>query len=111
MAIRKYIHLEPGEEVESISGHYEVEKELRFSVGDREVLCVLGYTAWDKSCCGVGGCRYIMVPGYIVNYKNQKDDHGLFTTEVEMINDQDEKKKIKELIKDTGEYVQMVDFW
>jgi len=112
MTIRKYTHIEPDQEVESIAGHYEVEKEIRLPVGEREALCVVGFAIWDKACCSrSGGCRYIMVPGYIVNEKTETDKDGRLVSEVEIINDKDEQKQIRELIRKSGEYVQIVDFW
>ncbi|MBW1710307.1 MAG: hypothetical protein JRG97_11370 [Deltaproteobacteria bacterium] len=111
MTLRQYIHIEPECEVESISGHYEVEKEIRFPIGGREVLCIVGYAAWDKSCCAAGGCRYIMVPGYLVKDKTETNDDGLFVSEVEIVNDKIVQKKIKEFLKERGEFAQLIDFW
>ena len=111
MATVKHVHIEPGRENRSIGGHYEVEKEFRLPLGEREALCIIGYACWDNTCCADGDCRYAFVPGYIVNYRNGTDDQGRPVSEVVRVTDKSEQKKIKELIRQKGENVQLVDFW
>lgn len=110
MAAWKYTHEEPGQEIESISGFYLVDKEIRVKVGSREALCVVGSANWDKSCCGMGGCRYALVPGFIIEYKTETNADGLAVSKVEMINDKTERKIIERIIRE-AEYVQQVNFW
>lgn len=111
MATKKYVHIEPDKENRAIAGHYEVEKEWRLPLGDREVLCILGYACWDNTCCSAGDCRYVFVPGYIVQYKNETDAKGRFVSRVERIMDEEEQKKIKMLIKENGENAQLIQFF
>ncbi len=110
MAVWKYTHEEPGDEVEAISGFYLVDKEMRVQVGDREALCVVGLARWDKSCCGKGGCRYAMVPGFILEYKSETNEKGQFVSLIEMIGDDADRKVIARII-EKDEYVQQVSFW
>ena len=63
----EYAHLEPGEEIRSVSGYYTMEKELRIEYGGREALVVLGYTIIDNACCGAGG-RVPLCAGSGVHY-------------------------------------------
>lgn len=110
MAMQDFTHEEIGKEVEAISGHYQVEKEMQLDVGGREVLGILGTAIWDRSCCGMGGCRYALVPGYIVGYKIKTNEKGQSVSEVETISDEAIQKEIKRLI-EGNEYVQQVNFW
>ncbi len=110
MSVREYTHLEPGLEVEGLSGHYTVDKEIKLEVGEREVLIILGSAMWDKSCCGIGGCRFATIPGYIVDYKARTNNAGEPVSDVEVIDDEVLQKQIKKQI-EASEYVQQVNFW
>lgn len=107
---RRYIHIEPGQENRAIAGHYEVEEELRLSVGQREILCILGYVCWDNTCCGAGGCRYVNVPGYILDYKKNIDNEGRPVSLVEKVTDKEEQKQIRNLLKQRIGSLQIIDF-
>jgi len=111
MATKKFVHMEPDNENKAIAGHYEVEKEWRLPLGDREVLCILGYACWDNTCCSAGGCRYVFIPGYIIHYKNDTDIEGRSVSQVERITDEEVQKKIRMLIKENGEKAQLVQFF
>jgi len=104
----KYIHIKPGEDVESISGHYTIEKEMRIEHGGREALVVIGHMVIDNSCCGVGGCRYALVPGYALGPAAPGADGGEFT-EVEPIEDETARERISEKI-NSMEVVQQILF-
>ena len=104
-----YTHIELNIEVRSIGGHYVLEKEVRIPFNGREVLYVVGMGVVDTSCCGITGCRYAIVPGYILNWKSHANKDNLSVSDVEPIRDQDVKKEITERIKKT-EMVQMVEF-
>lgn len=64
----EFVHPTLGEEVTAIGGHYTFTKEARLTHAGREVLYLVGCGAVDTSCCGVGGCIYALVPGYVVAY-------------------------------------------
>ena len=74
---REYTHSELNKEVYSIAGYYIPQKEVKLEYNDREVLYVVGLGVIDSSCCGVGGCRYALVPGYLVSWKNKTNGDGL----------------------------------
>ncbi|MFH1538188.1 MAG: hypothetical protein ABIH66_04465 [bacterium] len=103
----KYIHIKPGEEVESIGGRYVVEKEVRMPVNGREVLVVYGVAVVDKSCCGQGGCRFAQVPGFISEWKAKRTDDGEEITVVEPVEDKSAQKKIQEMIDKAELYCQV----
>lgn len=110
MQIRQYIHIEPGQENRAIAGYYEVEEEFRLPLGQREVLCILGYVCWDNSCCGSGGCRYVNVPGYILEYKKDSNREGRPVSRVQRITDKEEQREIRNLLKQKIGSLQIIDF-
>jgi len=106
----KYTHTELNEELYAISGHYSLEKEVRLKYNNREVLYAVGQAVMDSSCCGMGGCRYALVPGYIVNWQNETNEAGLPVSEVEPISDKATQDDISRVIK-AVEIISQVDFW
>ena len=106
--IREYTH-ELNREVRSISGGYEFEKEGSLQIDGREVLYVVGNAVVDSSCCGVGGCRYALVPGYVKKFKTRQDDKGLWISEVEPVIDRATRQEITRVLKEK-EIVQQVQF-
>jgi hypothetical protein len=112
MPTREYAHAVPDDEVRSVSGAYVVEAERRIDVGGREVLVVLGHASFDTSCCGAGGCRYALVPGYVVAWKQgtRGDGDETAVSEVEPVAEECARKAIRERIL-AAELVQQVNFW
>ncbi len=108
----EYIHQIPDmeNEIQSISGHYAVEKELRLEYCGHMVLCVIGTGIIDSSCCGTGGCRYALVPGYIAKWKEKTNGAGFMVSEVEPVTDENSKRKIIDILKEQ-EIVTQVNFW
>ncbi len=86
----------------------EEEKTLNHS--GRQVLYVVGRAEIDNSCCGVAGCRYVIVPGYVVVWKNGMDETGRPLSEVEPIVDEDSRRKITNILQEK-EIVTQIDFW
>ncbi|MBN1383218.1 MAG: hypothetical protein JXA41_16250 [Deltaproteobacteria bacterium] len=109
MSIREYVHIEPEQENRAIAGYYEVEEELLIPVNNQEVLCILGYVCWDNSCCGSGGCRYVSVPGYIVDYKKAIDKKGRPVSRVRKITKSEEQKEIKDILRKKIRNLQIID--
>ncbi|MDY6789901.1 MAG: hypothetical protein SWH54_01415 [Thermodesulfobacteriota bacterium] len=108
----EYIHqtTDNEHEIQSISGHYTIEKELRLKYCGNIVLCVIGTGIIDSSCCGMGGCRYALVPGYIVKWKEKANSTGLMVSQVEPVAEENSKKKISKTLKEQ-ELVTQVNFW
>ncbi|OPX40578.1 MAG: hypothetical protein B1H13_06775 [Desulfobacteraceae bacterium 4484_190.3] len=96
--MEQYIHQELEKEVKSISGSYTLVEEEHLIYRGREVLYVVGFAMVDSSCCGVGGCRFINIPGYVVSWKREKDVSGLPVSEIEPITEEEEQKEIKKLL-------------
>lgn len=110
MSNLEYTHTQIGEEVESISGHYMPEKELLLDLNGKQVLCIIGVAVWDRACCGSGGLRYALVPGYIVSHKTDANEDGMPLSQVEPIENKNDQKQIKLLIS-RKDWVQQVNFW
>ena len=107
---KEYVHVSLNEEIKSISGYYMLEAENILKHDGRDVLYLLGHGVIDSSCCGIGGCRYALVPGYIIGWKNKKDAAGNPVSEVEPISDDKAKTEILDMIRET-EIVQQIQFY
>ncbi len=107
--MREYTHIELNVEVQAIGGHYVLDKEARMPYDGREVLYVVGAGIIDTSCCGMGGCRYAIVPGYVIDWKGRTNKDGLPVSEVDPIRDEKARKEIRQYI-ERSEFVQHVEF-
>lgn len=99
-----YTHMAPGDRIESVAGHYTMEKEFVVEYAGREVLVVLGHTIIDRACCGAGGCRYAFVPGAILTPRGQGP-----VSRVEPVQNSADQEAIEQLIHSL-EIVQQVIF-
>ena len=114
----KYTHLPLNEEVDAFAGYYVPEKEVRLEYGGRELMYVTGHVVVEATCCAEscdGSCAtanywYAIVPGYVLEWQSEKNEHGLPVTEVEQITNHEAQKEIQRLILDK-EAVARVDFW
>jgi hypothetical protein len=106
---RTYVH-ELGKEVQSIAGWYELCKEERVGHSGKEFLYLVGNGVVESSCCGVGGCRYAVVPGSIVSWKSETNEEGLYTSVVEPVRDEKLQRELREIVS-KKEGVTQVQFW
>jgi hypothetical protein len=106
MAI-EYTHYQLNEKIESISGHYLLEKETLLPYKGREVLVVFGYAVVDKSCCGSTGCRFANVPGYVIEWRTHSAADGSPVSLVEPVTDETEQNEIHDLIDKAECYCQV----
>ena len=93
--MKQYIHKEIGIEVRAISGYYSYVEELRLDFRGRQVLSAVGIGVVDNSCCGVGGCYFIEVPGYVIPGERRTDANGNLVSEVDPIENEEDRKAIK----------------
>jgi hypothetical protein len=105
----RYVHYELNEEVTALGGHYVISKEVRLLVDDREVLYTVGYGVMDTTCCGMGGCAYATVHGFIKQWRYLQNDKGLAVTEIESIEDESLRSQLRRKIMG-DETVQQVNF-
>ena len=110
MIVNKYTHLALDEDVSCIAGFYTPRKEIRLKYDDREVLYVVGQVVVDSSCCGTGSWGYALVPGYIRNWQNSRNEAGLPVSEVEPISDEEARNNIRQIIQ-TNEAISQIEFW
>jgi hypothetical protein len=102
---KDYVHPNLEEEVTAIAGSYVPQREMKIAVNGREILAIIGYGVVDTSCCGMGGGRFAVVPGYIEKYKYTVNDQGQQVSSVDPIEDNwDVKREIIRLIEEQESY-------
>lgn len=95
----EHVHSELNAEVESIGGHYVIDKEVLLPHYGREVLVEFGCAVVDKSCCGAGtGWRFANVAGYVLAWQTKQAPDGVPISEVEPIAAEAARKEITRLI-------------
>jgi hypothetical protein len=97
-------------EVRSISGGYTLDEEGTIEIGGRQVIYAVGNAILDSACCGAFGCRFAVVPGYVVRPRFAADDRGCLVSEVEPIRDAHVKEQLAKLIQKLRSTTQVV-FW
>lgn len=93
-----FVHPELGREVTAIGGHYVFGKEIRIPFSSREILYFVGYAVLDSTCCGVGGCAYVYVPGFVRQWKYKKTENDCDVSQVEPIRNHAFQKEVRRLI-------------
>ena len=96
--VQEYVHQPLNQEVTAVGGHYALVKEARLPFRGREVLYLIGHALFDTACCGVGGCAYALVPGFLVRWKGKRNKDGLAVSQVESIRDEAIQAEIQRLI-------------
>jgi len=104
-----FTHPALGREVTAIGGHYMFGKEIRMSYESREILYFVGYAVLDSSCCGVGGVAYVLVAGFVRQWKYKKNHDDCFVSQIETIGDQTIQKEVRSMIQ-KKEMVNQVTF-
>jgi len=107
--LQHYVHRDLDEEVYAIGGRFSITAEFRLPFGDREILYLTGWAAFDNSCCGAGGCSYAFVPGFLVGWKTMRNGEGMQVSLVEPIADPSVQETVRLLI-EGREIVQQVTF-
>jgi hypothetical protein len=96
--VKTYIHRELNQEVTAIGGYYLLNAEVRLPFQGRDILYLTGYAHFDTSCCGAGGCSYVLVPGFIVDWKIKKNREGCHISHIEPVRDPILRRQIRGLI-------------
>jgi hypothetical protein len=107
--VQEYVHQELSRDITAIGGTYALVKEVRLPFSSQEILYVVGHAAFDTACCGVGGCAYALVPGFVLTWKSRSNEDGLAVSEVEPIRDTGVQEQVRRLI-EGKEIVQQVNF-
>ncbi|MCX8123613.1 MAG: hypothetical protein N3F66_05545 [Spirochaetes bacterium] len=93
-----FTHPTLGQQIESIAGVYAYTEEKCIQIDGKNVLYFIGFCVTNKSCCGVGGCMFANVAGFVKSYGIQAKE-GKIISEVEPIDDEITKHYIEKLIK------------
>jgi hypothetical protein len=107
--ILDFVHPELGREITAIGGHYVFVKEICLPYRSREILYFVGYAVLDSTCCGVGGCAYVLVAGFITQWKYKADQRAATLSQIEPIRDELIQKEVRALIR-KKEMVYQVNF-
>jgi hypothetical protein len=107
--IIEYVHKPLNQEVMAIGGSYMLNREERLTLGGDEILYLVGYGIFDRSCCGAGGCGYALVQGRIVRWQVSQTDDGEPISEITRVQGADERRRIEAVIK-KKEFVPQVVF-
>jgi hypothetical protein len=105
--MKEYIHEDLSEEVRSISGYYLYLDEGTLPFRERDVLYLAGVGIVDNSCCGTGGFPFVRVPGYVVSWKDKKNEADRPVSTVEPITDEADQKEIRLLLNSRYPYSQI----
>ena len=96
---RDFVHPRLGQEVTAIGGHYVFGKEMRMPFRARKILYLVGYAVLDTTCCGVGGAAYVLVAGFIQNWKYKKNQADDSISRIELIGDPSIQKEVSRIIR------------
>jgi hypothetical protein len=97
--VRDFVHEPLDTETEAIAGHYVLTREVRLPWDGRELLYLVGHAIFDTSCCGMGGCGYAIVPGYVVEWRTRTNERGRPVSTVEPVMDDAQRRTIEQMIK------------
>ncbi len=104
----KYVHPVLFENVTAIGGHYTFVREGTLFIKNRRVLYFVGLGSVDTSCCGVGGCIYAYVPGYVLNDCDiEYDEQGSRVSEVSAV-EKDERPDVADALKLSENVTQVI---
>ena len=104
-----FVHPQLGSEETAIGGYYVFGKEMRMPFHSGEILYFVGYAVLDSTCCGVGGVAYVLVAGFIRQWKFKKNERDGFISKIEPIGDQAVQKEVRSVIQ-KREMVHQVTF-
>ena len=73
--------------VTAIGGHYVMTGEQQIEYQDERLLVFTGHAIFDTTCCGLGGCAYVLVAGFLKGYRCARDDAGRWMSKVRPVAD------------------------
>ena len=94
----EYIHQELNQEINAIGGEYILVKEVRLPIDGRAIFYIIGHATYDSTCCGVSGCAYALVPGFITQWHARQNADGLFVSKVEPVHSKTTQAQIRAII-------------
>lgn len=106
----EHVHQPLEEEIRAIAGYYMVLEEGVIEYRGRELLYLVEMAAIDTSCCGRGGMGFIMVPGFINALKARRNEEGLWVSDVDRVEGEEEREEITRLLLARHPGFQQVNF-
>ena len=103
-----FVHPELNQEHSTIAGYYYIIKIDRISIGDIEVLYLIGSGVYDNFCCGGGNCGYALIPGMLVDWEYKTSSENRPISRVEPVKDEDLRKEISLIIKEQEKVNQVI---
>jgi hypothetical protein len=104
----RYTHPVLFEKITAIGGHYTFVKEGTILIKDRKVLYFVGFGSVDTSCCGIGGCIYAYVPGYIIETGNiEYEADGSRVSEISAV-EKEERVGVVDILKLSENVTQVI---
>ena len=98
MVQNMYIPGDVGDEVSTPSGYYQPIERALIEFEGRTVLYTSGTACVEASCCGTGSWDYLRVEGFVVDTKRLQHTGIDSPVEVEIIQDEGEKKALRRLL-------------
>ncbi len=95
----EHVHQPLEEEIRSIAGYYMVLEEGVLEYRDRQILYLVQMAAIETSCCGRGGMGFIYVPGYVTALKARRNRDGLWVSDVERVEGEEDRREITRLLR------------
>ncbi|MFW6081422.1 MAG: hypothetical protein ACOC7W_05870 [Desulfosalsimonas sp.] len=105
-----FTHPVLNEPVSAIGGEYLFEREHVAEAGGGQVIYFTGYFMLDRSCCGVGGCAYALVAGFVRQRKYRSESDGRQVSLVEPVDDPETRRRIESMIKESDPLMQVAFF-
>lgn len=98
VAMREYVHREPGMESAALPWPCRVVEEGRMSLGGREFLYMVGDATIGSACVGAGSLRYVYVPGFVTAWRSRRGGAGEAVSLVDPVRDGDDQAAIRRLL-------------
>jgi hypothetical protein len=83
---------------------------MRLNYKGREVFYIMGQATAESCCCASGSCGYVVVPGYVVSWKDRTSESGLLLSDIEPIMDEGARLEVAEIIR-RREGISNIRFW
>jgi len=108
--VHDFTHPALNEAVTAIGGSYYFTSEVREEFEGDDLLYYIGAMVVDTSCCGTGGCAYVMVAGFVREWKSKTGDNGRPVSRVSLVTQKARQDRIAAFIK-KKHMVQQVTFF
>ena len=102
-----FAHPKLNEGVSAIGGEYQFTAERQIDVDGRPLLYYTGFFMIDRSCCGISGCAYALVAGFVREWKFRINDCGRPVSRVAPVRSPDLQKRVAAMIQQQDPLMQV----